>query len=282
MDWISTFQEAINYMEEHLTDKISVDDVAKEVAISSFYFQKSFKLLTDISISDYLKSRRLSLAGEELANGNMKVIDTAYKYGYDSPESFSKAFYRFHGITPIKAKTESYRLKKFQPLMIHLSIDGGTKLDYVIERKSKLTLYGVHRIYAYGSAYQELPKFWNEMICLSGSGEGKNLCGMYGISVDQSEQKDSFTYYIADRIETEVVPKGFEELIIPEALWAIFRCYGPMPYTLQAVNSRIFREWLPGHPQYEVAFGIHVEMYTSGDTKASDYYSEIWIPIQEK
>lgn len=282
MDWISTFQKAIDFMEEHLTDKISVDDVANEVAISSFYLQKSFKLLTDITISDYLKSRRLSLAGDELAVGDKKVIDIAYKYGYDTPESFSKAFFRFHGITPIKAKVESYRLKIFKPMIIHLSIDGGTTLDYVIERKPKLTLYGVHRTFTYDSAHQEIPKFWDEMIFPSETCKSKKLCGMYGISLDQNERKDSFIYYIADTLEAEKVPKGFEQLVVSEALWVVFRCYGPMPYALQSLNTRIFKDWLPAHPQYKVAFGTYVEMYTNGDINASDYYSEIWIPIQEK
>jgi AraC family transcriptional regulator len=282
MDWISTIQKAINFIEDHLTDKISVDDVAKEVAISSFYLQKCFKILTDITISDYLKSRRLSLAGEELSEGNKKIIDIAYKYGYDTPESFTKAFYRFHGITPVKAKTESYRLKQFQPLIIRFSIEGGTKLDYHIERKPKLKLYGVQRTFLYDTAYQEIPRFWTEILSASGAHKDSNACGMFGVSLDQNDEKDSFQYYIADIMNTEKVPRGFEPLVIPEAHWAVFPCFGPMPYALQNVNTRIFKDWLPSNPQYEVAFGTYVEMYSVGDTTASNYYSEIWIPIQEK
>ena len=96
MDWVRAINHAIEYMEEHLTDEITLADIAKSVNLSAFHFQRAFSLLTEMSPAEYLRKRRLSQAGAELTDGKSKVIDVALKYRYDSPESFTKAFTRFH------------------------------------------------------------------------------------------------------------------------------------------------------------------------------------------
>lgn len=106
MDWIVGIQNAVNYIENHLTEKINFSDAAKQAAMSPFYFQRMFGALCGISLGEYIRSRRLSLVGRELATGGERVIDVALKYGYDSPESFARAFSRFHGITPSNAKKQ--------------------------------------------------------------------------------------------------------------------------------------------------------------------------------
>ncbi|MGN0567704.1 MAG: helix-turn-helix domain-containing protein, partial [Acutalibacteraceae bacterium] len=104
MNWIQGIQRAIDYVEANIVEEIDFEEVAKQAYASSFHFQRVFGILCGFSLGDYIRMRRLSLAGEELSKGNAKIIDIAMKYGYDTPESFSRAFTRFHGIAPSEAK----------------------------------------------------------------------------------------------------------------------------------------------------------------------------------
>ena len=122
MSWLEDISSSIKYMEEHLTDELTMEDIAANVALSPFYFQKGFSILCGVTVSEYIRNRRLSLAGRDLQIGGCKVVDIAMKYGYDSSDSFTKAFTRFHGITPAQAKTGEGELKNFLPLKIHLSM----------------------------------------------------------------------------------------------------------------------------------------------------------------
>lgn len=124
MDWLSGIQNALNYIEEHLIEEIDYDKVAKEAACSSFYFQRIFSILCGMTLGDYIRKRRLTLAGNELKLANSKIIDIALKYGYESPESFTRAFSRFHGITPSEAKKEGSKLRSFSQNIRHFPYEG--------------------------------------------------------------------------------------------------------------------------------------------------------------
>ena len=128
MDWIQGIQRAIDYVEENITKDIDFEEAAKRAYSSPFHFQRIFSILCGLSLGDYIRMRRLSLAGEELSRGSAKIIDIALKYGYDTPESFSRAFTRFHGIAPSEAK-HSGNVKIFTPLSVKLSLTGGSKMD---------------------------------------------------------------------------------------------------------------------------------------------------------
>lgn len=135
MDWVNAIEKAIQYIENHLVEDITVKDVARYIHISEFYFQKGFAMLCGFTISEYIRKRRLSLAGNEIAGSDIKIIDIAIKYGYDSPDSFTKAFTRFHGVTPTVARKKHTTLKSFAPLKLTIALEGGYLMDYKIERK---------------------------------------------------------------------------------------------------------------------------------------------------
>lgn len=131
MNWIESIQNALNHIEDHITDEIDVESVAAAVFLSSSQLQKIFGIITGMSIGDYIRSRRLSLAGRELYERKIKVTDAALKYGYDTPESFTKAFTRFHGISPSTARRSEEGLKYFCPMTIQIILKGG----YTMSRK---------------------------------------------------------------------------------------------------------------------------------------------------
>ena len=285
MDWVNTIQSAIEYIECHITDDISAEDVADYVHMSSFYFQKGFSMLCGYSIMEYIRNRRLALAGGELATTDEKVIDVAMKYGYNSPDSFAKAFSRFHGISPTMVRKSEAMIKTFAPLKLEISLKGGYLMNYKIVEKESFTVLAVAKKFNYQDCKKEIPVFWKEHY---EKGNDQYVCGMFGINIDEQMGHDQFEYLIADIYNPIMeVPEGFIVKTIPAFTWAVFSCDGPMPSALQDVNTKIFSEWLPALKEYEFAAGYCVEMYDVPDqypkgTQDENYHSEIWIPIKKK
>lgn len=285
MEWTEAISKAIQYIESHITEDISANDIAKEVYISSLYFQKGFSMLCGFTISEYIRNRRLSLAGNELATSDKKVIDIALKYGWDSPDSFTKAFTRFHGVTPSMVQKNIGMLKTFAPLKIKLSMEGGYVMDYKIVKKEAFTVLGAAKTFSYEDANSKIPEFWKAHYS---SGNGKYVCGMFGINVDEQMEGDTFEYLIADIYNpVKDIQEGFITKTIPAFTWAVFPCKGPVSDTLQDVNTKIFSEWLPSLKDYEFAAGYCIEMYDDASkyqngTQDENYYCEIWIPIKKK
>ena len=284
MEWMKLIGDSIQYIENHLLDDISVEDIARHIGISSFYYQKGFSMLCGFTVTEYIRNRRLALAGNEIIGTDHTIIDIALKYGYDSPDSFTKAFTRFHGSTPTAVRKDNVMLKSFAPLKIKVHLEGGYLMDYRIEKKSELTVIANAKTFAYEGAKDVIPRFWQEH---HASGKGQTVCGEFGINIDETMGTDSFEYLIADTYKGQEVPEGFVLRTIPSFDWAIFPCKGAMPNALQDVNTKIFTEWLPAIREYEFAAGYCVEMYDDPQkyakgTMDESYYCEIWIPVKRK
>jgi len=285
MSWMEIVGGAIQYIEEHITEELSVTSIAQQVSVSPFYFQKGFAMLCGFTLGEYIRNRRLALAGNDLAAGNEKVIDVALRYGYDSPDSFTRAFTRFHGVTPSQARREGATLKSFAPLKIHFSLKGGYLMDYRIEKKEAFTVLAHSKVFAYEGAKELVPAFWTEHFT---GGFGASVCGVYGINIDEDMGMDHFEYLIADPYDpAKEIPEGFTVKTIPAFTWAVFPCKGPMPGAMQNVNNAIYTEWLPAAGNYKFAAGYCVEFYDNPvnypkGTLDENYYSEIWIPVAPK
>lgn len=285
MNWINDMQNAISYIEDNITENISIAEVAQSVFVSQFYFQKVFSMLCGTTIGEYIRNRRLTLAGSELQSSDAKIIDVALKYGYDSPESFSKAFTRFHGVTPSSARKSGTVLKSFAPLTVKLILEGGTIMDYKIVKKSAFTLLGVKKSFNYDTCRELIPKFWQDFYK---AGNGKYVMGTFGLNIALDMKSSEFQYMIADSYcPIQDIPDGFETYTVPEFTWAVFPCKGKLPEALQSLNSKIFSEWLPNCKDYEIAAGYCVEMYMNSSdypkgTMDDNYYCEMWIPVKNK
>ena len=285
MEWVESISKGIEYIETHITEDLKAEDIAREVCISSFYFQKGFSMLCGFTVAEYIRQRRLTLAASELVSTDNRIIDIAMKYGYDSPDSFTKAFTRFHGSTPTAGRRNGGRIKSFAPLKINVSLKGGYTMDYKIVEKDAFTVLASARKFKYESCKEEIPKFWQEHY---ESGKGQVVCGMYGINIDESMGCDEFEYLIADDYNpSDDIPEGFITRVIPKHTWAVFSCKGPMPNAMQDINQKIFSEWLPNCKDYEIAEGYNIEKYTDmkdypKGTQDENYYSELWIPVKKK
>lgn len=285
MEWMAIIGNSIQYMEDHITEDITVEDVAKSVGVSSFYFQKGFAMLCGFGVSEYIRNRRLALAGNDLLVTDEKIIDIAMKYGYDSPDSFTRAFTRFHGVTPTSVRRDEVLLKSFAPLKIRISLEGGYLMDYKIVKKEAFTVIANARTFSYEGAKETVPKFWKEHFQ---TGKGAVICGCYGINIDLEMGQETFEYLIADPYNPQKeVPEGFVTRTIPAFDWVVFPCRGAMPDALQDVNTKIYTEWLPALKEYEFAAGYCVEYYEDPTkyekgTLDENYYCEIWIPVKKK
>ena len=284
MNWVKAIEGAIRYIEGNITEDLTAGRIAKEVNTSAFYFQRGFSMLCGYTVGEYVRMRRLSLAGEELLSSDAKVIDLAVKYGYDSPDSFTKAFTRFHGSTPTDVRRGGAMLKSFAPLHIKLTLDGGSTMEYRIEKKAAFKVMGVSKTFSYERANAEVPQFWDEVFLQEA---GRPVMGMYGVCFDEEMAGNEFRYMIADDFQDgQARAKNLDVHEIKEHTWAVFPCRGPMPQPIQEVNKRIFSEWLPAS-SYEIAEGYNIEYYSNPadfkmGTQDPEYYSEVWIPVKEK
>ncbi len=275
-DWTTDIQNVLQYIEEHMTEELEIRDLAKRVCVSPFYFQRIFAALCGMGVGEYIRCRRLTLAGEELASTNVKVIDVAAKYGYDSPDSFSRAFRRFHGISPSSARENGASLRSLAPMIIKGTMEENDMLEYKIVEKPQFTLFGLPRMFNSDTSYQEIPKFWDQVMGM----ENCPVMGMYGVCID--EDGKNFEYLIADNyIPWQELPAGCVTRVIPASTWAVFPCRGPLPQTLQDVNTRIWTQWLPNCKNYRLAANLNIELYAPPAEKPEDTYSEIWLPVEK-
>jgi len=275
-DWIEGFQASIDYIEQNLTKELDIGKIAKKAALSSFYYQRIFGAMCGMTVGEYIRERRMTLAAQELAGSDCKVIDIALKYGYDFPDSFTKAFQRFHGITPAQAREKGVNLRSLAPLHIKITLEGGTMLDYKIVEKAAFTVVGIKKSFNSETSYKEIPKFWGEW-----ASDMKGLKGMFGVCSDMDGT--NFDYWIADLyMPWEEYPQECSTYQIPGGLWALFKCVGPLPGSMQSVNTKIWSEWLPSLKEYELAGNYSLEFYLPPAKNPADTVSYIAIPIKKR
>ena len=281
MEWIERFNEAISYMEAHLTDKMDYEQLGHIACCSSYHFQRMFTYMAGIPLSEYIRRRKMSLAAVDLQSKNMKIIDVAGKYGYHSPTAFNRAFQSVHGIAPSAVRNEGVSVKSFPPVSFKITIKGAEEMNYRIETKEAFRVVGV--LVPLQKNIEEnftvIPSKWQEIAMngtiqrLAGMMDMPPM-GMLGVSV--CNDKEEWRYYIAVPSSKE---KGdFEEYTVPAAAWAVFPGEGTNQ-SIQELEQRIVTEWLPTSG-YEYGDAPDVEVYLNPDPQNAKY--EVWIPVVKK
>lgn len=303
MDWITGIQAAINYIEDHLTEELDYEMIAKKSFSSSAHFQRIFSILCGYTLGEYIRNRRLTLAGADLASGKKKVIDVALKYGYDSPDSFTKAFQKFHSITPSQARSDGNQLRSFSRLSIKISLEGGTMMNYKIETKPEMTLLGYKRHFSgapFGDArYEQEKNFFmttrahqwmqkgvtdNKLseYCILTNINDDGYDFYHAVSVERYERDN---LYNSDMTGIDFMDRfAFEFITIPAGTYAVFETkkqHNPIAEYFE-IRKRIVSEWLVSS-EYEVADGPEIAVYHWGIKGVIEERSiEIWIPIVNK
>ena len=294
MELVDDLKKTVDYIEDNLLEDIDINRISKKVGISKFYLQRSFQILVGYSVGEYIRNRRLYLAARELSHSDNKIIDIAYKYGYETPESFTKAFTRFHNNTPSNVKKGGSYIP-FNRIKIKISIEQGEEMNVKVTPMFPIKLIGFESEFNFENSYQEIPKYWDE-ICekyckriYAGQNpvtpEEKaivdNCIGEYALCMDGNGK--TFKYMVAGRYSGGEVPKGMKLVELERGDWAVFDCYGPNPKTLQDTNTKIFNEWIPNNNEYEVRANYNIEWYDcTGDMEDANYHTAIWIPVRKK
>ena len=196
MNWIEILNSVIDYLEDHLLDDITITDIARHVHTSNSHLQRGFSALAGLTIGEYIRNRRLTLASFELTHKDMKIIDIAIKYGYESAESFSKAFNRFHGLTPSAAKQNSNNLKSYSRLTIKIIMEGGSIMDYRIEERDAFAvIVKAKKIEEEEGNSTQIPAFWEEYFS---AGLNQKIDSVLGVCTEMEPFSKCFTYGIGD------------------------------------------------------------------------------------
>ena len=296
MEWIESLQKAIAYMEDHLLEEINYEDVARQVHTSSYEFHRAFSFVTGLTANAYIRNRRLSLAAKELVETDAKITDLAMKYGYETPESFTKAFTRFHGVAPKMAREEACKLTLFNPLTITLSVKGGKSMDYRIVQTKEKKFIAIVREFSNGiindEANHDVADFWAE--CNSKQmlspiwmlrEDGKR--DLYGLCSPTVEGKDTFEYGIGIIIDEDTAAfdqadlekKGFRIWDVTPGTYVVFDCVGEDGDCIAKTWTKFYKEFLP-QMGYEASEQTDYELYFDGTRP--DVFCELWIPIKKK
>ncbi|MBK1813361.1 AraC family transcriptional regulator [Clostridium sp. YIM B02505] len=298
MDWLEKMNGAIKYIEENLTNNIAYSDVAKIACCSEYHFQRMFSFITEVTLAEYIRRRRLTLAALELQGSSLKVIDVALKYGYESPEAFTRAFRNLHGVSPTFAREKGTQLKAYPPISFSISIKGDIEMNYKIVEKSSFRFFGVEEVMdtTNGNNLVRIPQLWQE--CFKDGtierlvkAQPKELLeegfvtDVNGIMCYRETGEETFPYMIGvfDLDGNAEVPDEFSVISVPALTWVIFRTdehkSSEVVEKIQAIWERIFSEWFPSSG-YEHAEGPELEVYYNAEGDRN--YSEVWIPVVKK
>ncbi len=281
MEWIERLNNAIAYIEEHLTDEVDYEQIGKIACCSSYHFQRMFTYMAGVPLSEYLRRRKMSLAAVELADGTEKIIDIALKYGYSSPTAFNRAFQSVHGIAPSAVKSGGVSVKSFPPLVFKVIVKGAEEMNYRIESKEAFRIVGISAPLSteLEKNFAVVPTMWERAVSdgtiqkLSGKMNTPPM-GLLGMSVCRDGEQ--WKYFIA--VSSTEPADEFEEYIVPAALWAVFPGSGTNQ-SIQKLQERIVAEWLPTSG-YEYGNAPDIEVYLSPDPENAQY--EVWVPVIRK
>ncbi|MEK4057220.1 effector binding domain-containing protein [Paenibacillus sp. FSL F4-0087] len=292
MDWLMRMNRALDYIEINLVSEIELKEIARCACCSSHQFQRMFSFITNVSLAEYIRRRRLTLAAIELQNSDMKVVDIAIKYGYESPVSFARAFQSLHGVNPAMAREEGTALKAYPRLSFLISIKGEEPMNYRIETKESFQIFGIEKVFQLNGV--ETPaELWKQS---HENGEVERLAANAGKLPDimnpyyhkvhavcsyKKTGEDTFPYMLSAFKDETSKDDGYTSITIPAQTWAIFSSdpftWDKFDETIETLYRRFFSEWLPttGYEQVdEMEFEI-----TGGKDGLS--FVELWFAVRK-
>lgn len=285
MEWLKNLSSAIDYIEDNLAGEISYEEAAKIACCSTYYFQRMFSYVAGISLSEYIRRRRMTQAAFELQSTDIKVLDVALKYGYTSPTSFNRAFKNVHGISPALAKSQGSALNAYPPIKFSVKVTGGNVMSYRVEEKEAVRIVGIRIPLTLDMEENKklVPPFWNKALKSSQFPEICNLSnqspkGVLGVTVCQSSNE--IHYYIAAATD-KPAPDGMFEYEIPAATWVIFESDGSFKESIQSIFKRFLTEWLP-FSGYTYAELPDIEVYPISKERPQEGHSEVWIAVKKE
>ncbi|MFD2444781.1 GyrI-like domain-containing protein [Bacillus sp. CGMCC 1.16607] len=281
MDWLERMNNALDYIENNLDGEIDYKKMAEVAFSSEYHFTRMFSSISGIPLSEYIRRRRLTLAAFELQTSDIRIIDLAFKYGYGTADSFSRAFQKTHGIKPSEARNKGAQLKAFPKITFQISIKGDTEMEYRIENLDyEIRIVGKGKPVKTSRAFKNIPTLWNnakkdgfmqvlkDMAWENPKCTLESLLGVCGKEAAITD--DEFTYFMGVRYDGEP-QDDMEILTIPPSTWVVF------PNIVEAWK-RLYTEWVPTSG-YELANLPCIECYYGPKHKPRH---ELWVPVIPK
>lgn len=281
MEWIERLNQSMVYIEEHLTSEINYDRLGQIACCSAYHYQRMFTYMAGVTLAEYIRRRKMSLAAVDLQGKQEKIIDIAEKYGYSSPTAFNRAFQSIHGIAPSAVKRGGASVKSYPPLTFTITIKGVQEMNYRIETKDAFRIIGISAPLSkeVEQNFLIVPNMWQDAAV---NGTIQKLAsimdvppmGLLGVSV--CNDTEQWKYFIA--VASTKNGGEFEEYTVPASTWAIFPGSG-INQSIQELEQRIITEWLPTSG-YEYADAPDIEVYLNPDPQNAQY--EVWIPVRKR
>ena len=282
---LANLNQAMDYIEEHLTEEVSFDELAKKTGISVYHFKRTFSFIAGMSLAEYIKKRRLAEANLALLAGE-KVTDVAFKYGYQSIEGFSRAFRDWSGQAPSEVMKTQIQ-KTFPKFSFYIDIKGGQSMDVKLIEKPAFQIVGVSQkvplqYQGENQAIMELaqritPQQRAEMHTFDDIYPHQVVYASFDFQEGRTTEGGEMTHMIGFATSQENTYEDLEQLSVPAHTWAVFPNEGPFPQTLQETWARIFSEWLPSSG-YQVVAAPEIS-FTQYQGPAEAKYSEIWLAV---
>jgi AraC family transcriptional regulator len=289
MDILTQLNRAMTYIEDHIDDDMMLEDVASVTAYSPYHFGRLFYYIADMPLSEYIRKRKLSLAAMKLQSGNEKVIDIAIMYGYDSADSFTRAFVKQHGVTPSQARQPGVNLTIFPPLTFQIKIEGAHAMNWRIEEREAFEVIGVDRRFKNDES-DKISGFWDEKFKDGSLERLRNQVkrnDLIGVCGHMDEKSGDFMYMIGLFTDENTDTSGFTTITTPASKWAVFRSeefeQNPGGTEIPKLFESAYKEWLPSSG-YDKVEGVASEIYDMeiyGVTDKGKYFEEVWLSVKK-
>lgn len=289
MDWLNGMNDVLEFIEDNLSQPIQYESLSKIVGCSVYEFSRIFSFIAGMPVSEYIRRRRLSQAVFDVQNGSEKIIDIAFKYGYESPTAFTRAFKELHGTTPMSARRPGVVLKTYPPISFVLTIKGVEQMKFRIEKRECFQIMGLSgyesREYLPGDSLSPLwRKFmdnYNEI--LWNNGESFYTAPFWQVAAYQYESQNGLTKTIIGAEFKDKNPAGLTVETIPAAEWVVFTINSKTGFdNVDKAYARILTEWFP-QSQYSRDTSVpHLEVFPGGNADSPDYEWEIWVPVKNR
>ena len=299
MEWMTAIRESIRYMEENILTVSGPAEIAAHVNMSEMYLQRGFQMVTGLTLGEYVRNRRLYLAAMDLVGTKDRIIDISLRYGYETPESFTKAFRRFHDASPTQIRKLEKAPSTFLPMRVSMEIKGGREYEVKIEKHDAFRLIGMTWDMPFEEHLNKIPKIMDDFEeknkeMLRGGAKPQNpdsftnalyenRIGDYDAFTGKNAKEGWCRFMIAGMYTGGKLCEGMEIWDVPASEWAKFSCEGPLNTASHDIKKYIWYEWLPGNKEYELNGDYYVtKQYRDKDTAAQDYQCELWMPVRKR
>ncbi|MDQ0943092.1 AraC family transcriptional regulator [Streptomyces sp. V1I1] len=283
---LERLNQAMEHIECHLDQRIEVSDLARIVVTSEYHFRRLFSALAGIPLSEYIRRRRLTVAGAEVLAGQRTLLEVAVRYGYTSGEAFARAFRVMHGVGPGEARRAGASLQSQPRMSFRLIVEGSSSMRYrvvekeefrVVGRKARVPLVHEGVNPAIAAFIRDIGQ---ETLQRIQSLSDQVPEGIVSVSdnLDDSRAEGTELDYYHGVVTRAAVPEDMDALTVPAGTWAVFESSGPFPQALQYLWRDVFTQWFPSNPYWSRPGPEILRTRLSQDAAQAD--AELWIPVE--